>query len=195
MAVDRIRVVLVEDDPEAAGQYAHWTPDRWSATVVSTAEAALEAVDADTDVLVVGTGLPDRPAYRLVGTLRSRGFDSQMVVVGVEDETRDWETHGADGVVPAPVEGEPFRRKLARLADRIAYDRRLQEYYSLVSERAVMEAHHSPDELADSEEYQHLLERAGEVSRQLDGYLEDIADVDDYGTVFRGFFPGQVVEQ
>jgi DNA-binding NtrC family response regulator len=195
MADDRIRAVLVEDDPRAAGQYAHWTPDRWSVSVVSSAEAALEAVDGDTDVVVVGTDLPDEPAYRLVGTIRSQGFDSQVVVAGVGDEPQDWGVHGVDGVVPAPVEREPFREALAQLADRVAYDRRLQKYYSLVSERAVMEARHSSGELADSEEYQRLVERADELNRQVDEFLDDIAAVDDYGSVFRGFFPGRGVEQ
>lgn len=194
MSTRRIRTLLVEADPRAAGQYAHWTPEEWSVAVVETGEAALTAVDADTDLVVVGANLPDQPTYRLLGRIRSRGYECQLAVAGVDDDV-DWGAHGADGVVPAPVDRSSFRATLDRLADRIAYDRDLEQYYSLVSDLAVMEARHTPEELVASPEYQELRERAEAVSADLDESLAEIATVDDYATVFRGFFPGETAEE
>lgn len=187
-------MLLVEADPLAAGQYAHWTPEEWSVAVVETGEAALTTVDTDTDLVVVGADLPDQPAYRLLGRIRARGHECQLAVAGV-DEGVDWGTHGADGIVPAPVDRSSFRATLDRLADRIAYDRDLERYYSLVSDLAVLEARHTPEELEASPEYQDLRERADVISAELDESLDGIATVDDYATVFRGFFPGETAEE
>lgn len=193
MSTDRTRVLVVEDDARTAGQYVLWMPDHWSVAVVETGEAALSAVDPGTDVVVVGGEPSDQSAYRLLRRLRSRGYECQTLLVGMGDP--DVGDHGADELLPTPVDEDSFRETLGRLADRVAYDERLKEYYSLVSKKAVMEARRSPSELEDSEDYARLVERTREMNDNLDEMLAGISETDDYGSVFRGFFPGQIAPE
>lgn len=195
MSTDRTRVLVVEDDARRAGQYALWMPDHWSASVVETGEEALSAVDPGTDVVVVGGEPPDQSAYRLLRRLRSRGYECQTLLVGMEEPDLEFADHGADELLSTPVDESSFQSTLRRLADRVAYDERLKEYYSLVSKKAVMEARRSPAELADSEEYDRLVERTQEMNDSLDEMLAGISETDDYGSVFRGFFPGQIASE
>lgn len=194
MPTHRIRAVVVEANVETAGQYALWLPDHWSVTVVESGDAALSTVDSQTHVVIVGS-VQDQSVYRFLRRIRSRGSDAQILVIADEDGQFDPDVHDVDAIVPSPIDRESFREAIDRLADRVAYDERLEEYYSLVSRKAVMEARTSPDGLADSEEYRNLVSRTDDVSDRLDDLLDDIAEVDDYPSVFRGFFPGAVAPE
>lgn len=185
MGDEQTNLLIVAADPDRTRRFAAWAPDRWVVGTARDGRAALRALD-DVDVVVLAMDLPDRSGEGVLRELYNRGYECQVVAVTATDRTVSL----ADEVLAAPVDRSTYRATLDRAGDRVTYDERLREYYSLAARRAGMEARNSPEELAESEEYARLTERATRLRRRVDDLLEAASD-DDFEGVFRGFFPGE----
>lgn len=181
-----MRLLVVADDPDRLRRFSAWVPDQWAVGTARDGRAALRAVDEDVDVVVTCLELPDRSGESLIRAIHNYGYECQIVALSEAEEAVPL----ADDTVTAPVGREEFESALRRAGDRVAYDERLREYYSLVSKRATMEARNSPAELAESEEYDRVTERARQLRGRVDELLEE-ASGDGFDRVFRGFFPGR----
>jgi len=184
---DDTSVLVVEDNAELAGLYTSWTPEEWSVEAVTSGEEAVPAVDESTDIVVLDRRLPGCSGDEVLERLRGRGYDRQVVIVTAVEPDFDIVEMGFDDYLVKPVTRDTFERTLERLLARSAYASELREYYAAVSKLSVLEAHKRNEELAASDEYERLAERAVAHGERADELLEELlADPATHDQLFRG---------
>ena len=81
-----------------------------------------------------------------------------------------------DGYLVKPVTEEELRNAVERTLARASYNKKLQEFHSLVQKRHVLDEEKTMAERESSEEYAELEARLDDVSRQLDDIAATVAD-------------------
>lgn len=110
------RVLVVEDEPKTLDSLAEgFRLESWTVTAVSTGNAALAAAErAAFDLIVLDWMLPDRDGLEVLSTLRSKGFQTPVLMltarVTLEERVIGLES-GADDYLPKPF---AFAELLAR---------------------------------------------------------------------------------
>jgi len=84
-----------------------------------------------------------------------------------------------DDYLTKPVSRDDLVGVADRLSRRSAYDRTVQEYFSLTSKRVALEAEKPPESLETNEEYAALLDEIEALEEELDD-LADRLDDDDW---------------
>lgn len=177
-------VLVVEDESQVADLYRSYLADDYDVTVAETGAEALEAVDADTDAVLLDRRLPDRPGSEVLAEIRERDFDCRVAMVTAVEPDTDIVQMGFDLYLVKPATRDDIRTVVERLGTRASYDERLQEVASLVTKRAVLEAERTTAELDASAEYADLLDRIDELQGELDD-LSEAFSPDDYRLLFR----------
>lgn len=177
-------VLVVEDESQVADLYRSYLADDYDVTVAETGAEALEAVDADTDAVLLDRRLPDRPGSEVLAEIRERDLDCRVAMVTAVEPDTDIVQMGFDLYLVKPATRDDIRTVVERLGTRASYDERLQEVASLVTKRAVLEAERTAAELDASEEYADLLDRIDELQAELDD-LSEAFSPDDYRLLFR----------
>jgi len=85
---------------------------------------------------------------------------------------------GFDDYVTKPVTEDQLRDVVDSLLSRRQYDDRLQELFSLMSKRHVLEAEKSDADLATHDEYATLVEQIAEIRSSLDERVRSFDDED-----------------
>jgi DNA-binding response OmpR family regulator len=101
------RILIVEDHEDlASGLRRNLEYEGHRVVVAETAKRALEEVARDTpDLVVLDLGLPDRDGYYVLEELRSRGVQSQVLILsarGLESDKVKGFRLGADDYVTKP---------------------------------------------------------------------------------------------
>jgi len=115
--LDRVRVLIVEDDPELAGLLRDGLrAQRIDPTLAATvAEGRDRAAVSSYDVIILDVRLPGGNGFELCGELRRRGVTTPVLMLtaldAVDDRVRGLEV-GADDYLTKPF---AFRELLARL--------------------------------------------------------------------------------
>jgi DNA-binding response OmpR family regulator len=165
-------VLVVEDERDLAALYAGWLEDSYAVATAYTAAEAIEAVDEDTDVVLLDRRLPDDPGQTVLQAIRERGLDTRVAMVTAIDIDFDIVRLGFDDYITKPVSKETLRSVVETLLTRREYDERLAEYVQLVTKRVVLEKQKSESELENSEEYATLC-------ADIDAKKDTIADLTD----------------
>jgi len=180
-------VLVVEDDDAVARLFAEWLDEEYDVRVAGTADAGLDALDDAVDVVLLDRKLPNGDGVDVAQRIQRGQADPCVVMVTSVEPDFDIVDLAVDDYLVKPVERATLRATVARLADRLAYDSELREYYALARKRAVLEERKATDELADSEEYATLLEECARKRRRADELLHDAGD---YTGVFATLFSG-----
>jgi PAS domain S-box-containing protein len=126
VSLHRLRVLVVEDDPDAAGFVKNLLEMHGAAvvTVTSAAEALAAVAESRPDILISDIGLPERDGYQLIEEIRRRdGADAgPLLAVALtafarsEDRTRAL-LAGYQAHVAKPVESSELLATVASLAE------------------------------------------------------------------------------
>lgn len=171
-------VLVVDDEREIADLYARWLEDEYAVEVAYTGQDALDSLDDTIDVVLLDRRIPDLHGDEVLERIRERRLDCWVAMVTAVEPEFDILDMGFDDYLVKPVTGDNLRNTVATLVARGAYDAALRDHFAAVSKWAVLSAQHTPEELADSPEFQEL-EAAIETQRaELDEIMAELTDAD-----------------
>jgi DNA-binding response OmpR family regulator len=122
----------------------------------------------------------------VLATIRHRDLDCLIAMVTGVDADFDILEMPFDDYLSKPISEEDLTAVVDRLHRRSAYDDAIQDYFSLVSKQATLEAEKQPEQLAGNEEYAKLVDKIEARREELDSLTDqlDEADVDAFFTEF-----------
>jgi DNA-binding response OmpR family regulator len=168
-------VLVVEDEPDVAETYRRWLQSAYDVRLAADGEAAMAAVDDTVDVVLLDRMMPEMSGSEVLREIRGRGFDCRIAMVTAVDPDFDVIEMGFDAYVTKPPDREELIDTIDRLVDRADLDGDLQEYYSLVARRSALESEKTEAELAESDQYDDLLDRIDDAR---DAAGDDLGDME-----------------
>lgn len=161
-------VLLVDDEVSLADLYATWIEDSYAVATAYGGEEALEKIDSETDVILLDRRMPRISGDDVLEEIRAGELDCRIAMVTAVDPEFDILEMPFDDYLSKPVSEAELKDVVDRLSRLTEYDRRFQQYFSLVSKRATIETEKRPEELRSNEEYNSLIERIDSLEEKLD---------------------------
>ena len=160
MADDDADVVLVVDDEEEVAEvFALWLQDDYDTRVATSGAAALDALDADVDCVLLDRRMPDLSGDETLAEMRERGYDGPVAMVTAVDPDFDIVDMDFDDYLVKPVSKEELHETVTRLRSIRTYDESTQDQFALARKLATLELEKSEAELEANEEYVALKEQ------------------------------------
>lgn len=167
-------VLVAEDEDSVAEGYELWLGDRYEIRRASDGKEALDAVDDTVDVVLLDRMMPELSGADVLQGIRERGIDCRVAMVTAVEPDFDVIEMGFDAYVTKPPERDELIQTIEQLLDRARAEEEFQEYHSLMARKGALEAQKTEAELADSEEYQALLDRIEVERSAVDDHLGDM---------------------
>ena len=185
---DTQTVLVVDDEPDVADAYAAQLRERYAIRTAYSGQEALDAIDSSIDVVLLDRRMPEMSGDEVLQSLRSKGVETRVAMVTAVDPDFDIIEMPFDDYLTKPVSRSELFETVERLLTCAKYDSQFQEFYSLTSKLATLQANKSQSKLEDSEEYIELTERREDVREQLDETLSQFSD-DAFAAMFRELNP------
>jgi len=155
-------VLLVDDEADIVDVYALAFSEDYDVLKAYGGEEALEKV-SDADVVLLDRRMPGLSGQEVLSTIRERGSEVRVAMVTAVDPDFDIAEMPFDAYLTKPVEETELRETVDGLLTLADYDEQVRERFAIAEKMAALEAEKSRSELAESEEYQGLSERAAEL--------------------------------
>ncbi|WP_049923734.1 HalX domain-containing protein [Halopiger djelfimassiliensis] len=182
---EELEILVVDDEKRLADPFATWLETEWSAEAAYSGEGALEKLSDSVDVVLLDRRMPDLSGDEVLTEIRDAGYDCQVVMVTAVDPDFDIIDMGFDDYLVKPVSRDELIEIVEDVTTRATYEAEIQEYYSLVSKKALLESKKTERELAGNEEYQELRERVAELEARVDDAVAGLTTHDDFVAVFQ----------
>lgn len=169
-------VLLVDDEPLITEMFEVWLESHYEVTVANDGESALEEIDDDIDVVLLDRMMPGLSGDEALQEIRARGHDCRVAMVTAVEPDFDVLEMGFDDYLTKPVTEDDLLDTIDTLTSRAEYDDHLQEYFSLASKKATLEAAKPDEELQNHEEYQELTEQVQQTRQSVDTTLQQTGD-------------------
>ncbi|MFT4889924.1 MAG: DNA-binding response OmpR family regulator [Halobacteriales archaeon] len=182
---DGPHVLVVDDEPRLADLFATWIEGQYSVEAAYDGESALEAVTDSVEVVLLDRRMPGLSGDEVLERIRDRVADCRVVMVTAVDPDFDIIEMGFDDYLVKPVSKEDLLDVIETVLIRSEYATDVQEYYSLASKKALLEAEKPEQELEDNEEYRDLRERVEELDHRVDDTMSGLSTHDDFVGAFR----------
>ena len=169
-------ILIVEDDTELADLYASWLGTQWAVTTVYSGDEALEEITESLSVVLLDRRMPDRSGDDLIDVVRERNSSARIAMVTAVEPGFDIVEMGFDDYLLKPVTEYELVGAVEELLLRSAYDAQMREFYALASKRALLEQETSPQERAESDEYDDLLAQLRSTRRVVDETLSELSE-------------------
>lgn len=177
-------VLVVDDERNLADMLALFLPGDYDVLVAYGGVEAPEQVDDTVDVVLLDRRMPGLSGDEVLAEMRARGLNPAVAMLTAVEPDVEVLDMDFDEYMVKPVFKDDVRETVEVLVNRLAYDRRLRQLFSLVSKRAVLFAAHSESELEASQEYVDLESRIEKLRGELDEQVAGFADVE-FDGVFR----------
>ncbi len=178
------RVLVVDDESQLADLFATWLSAEWTTETAYDGSAALEKLDDSIDVVLLDRRMPGQSGDEVLERIREDGYDCRVIMVTAVDPDFDIIEMGFDDYLVKPVSKDELLELVASVANRSAYQSAVQDYYALVSKKALLESEKGESELADNPEYRELCERIDELEGRLDETVTEFTTHDDFVGAF-----------
>jgi len=155
-------VLLVDDEADIVDVYALAFSEDYNVLKAYGGEEALQKV-SDADVVLLDRRMPGLSGQEVLSTIRERGSEVRVAMVTAVDPDFDIAEMPFDAYLTKPVEETELRETVDGLLTLADYDEQVRERFAIAEKMAALEAEKSRSELAESEEYQELSERAAEL--------------------------------
>ena len=169
-------VLLVDDEKNITALFEAWLAEQYAVRTANSGPEALEVLDESVDVALLDRRMPSVSGDELLEQIREDGYDVRVAMVTAIDPDFDVLEMGFDDYLTKPVAREDLESLVETLLTRKTYDDDVQNYYALASKKAALETAKPASELAESVEYQDLLEELDTVEDGLSGQLTDDED-------------------
>ncbi len=182
---DEPEVLVVDDESRLADLFAAWLgTDRPVATAYN-GEEALEQMTDSVEVVLLDRRMPGLSGDEVLQEIRDSGYDCRVVMVTAVDPDFDIIEMGFDDYLVKPVSKDDLLEMVENVTTRSEYKTEIQEYYSLVSKKALLESEKADRELDDHDEYQDLCARVDELRGTVDDTVSEMSSHDDFVGAFQ----------
>jgi len=165
MSIAQPTVLLVDDEADIVDVYALAFSEEYDVLKASDGEEALEKV-SDADVVLLDRRMPGLSGREVLAAIRERGIDVRVAMVTAVDPDFDIAEMPFDAYLTKPVGEEELRETVDGLLTLTGYDEQVRERFAIAEKMAALETEKASPELAESEEYQRLAERAAELDAE-----------------------------
>lgn len=187
---DGADVLLVEDERELADLYAAWLGESYETEVVFSGADALGRLDAGRyEVVLLDRRMPVVSGDEVLDTIVADELECKVAMLTAVSPDFDLIEMGCDSYVVKPVTRDELLAVVERLLGLTEYQRDVQELYSLIEKRAVLEAEMTADALAESDEFAALNDEIATKHARSRASLESIED-EDFRVLMEGRAPG-----
>lgn len=169
-------VLVVDDEPDLADLYATWLASEYEVRTAYSGDSALDKLDDTIDYVLLDRRMPGISGDRVLDTIRERDINCRVAMVTAVEPDFDIIEMGFDDYVVKPVTSEDLFSLLERLTSVKSYDDVGQQYYQLAAKRAALESSKSETTLAESGEYNRLVNELEEVKKLADDRLGEVGD-------------------
>ncbi len=184
-----VTVLVVDDERDIADLYSTWLGEEHDVRTAYGAGEALDEADDAVDVVFLDRQMPEMNGDEVLEVLRERDFDCRVVMVTAVDPDFDIVDMPFDDYLTKPVMLEDLHEAVDRMLTRENYDERMQEFFSLASKKATLEAEKDHVELQGNEEYERLEAEVETLRKEADQSVTEFSDAEDFETLFHEF-PG-----
>ncbi|WP_247000054.1 HalX domain-containing protein [Halosolutus gelatinilyticus] len=182
---DGPEVLVVDDEARLADLFAAWLDTDWTVETAYDGSEALEMMTASVGVVLLDRRMPGLSGDDVLAEIRDAGYDCRVVMVTAVDPDFDIIEMGFDDYLVKPVSKDELLRMVDDVVGRSDYETDIQEYYALVSKKALLESEKADRELVDNEEYRTLCERVDELERRVDETVSGMTSHDDFVGAFQ----------
>ena len=187
-------VLIVEDEPDLANLYAAWLETDCSVETAYNGSEALEAIDSSIDVVLLDRRMPGLSGDTVLDTIRERELDCRVAMVTAVEPDFDIIGMGFDDYLVKPVSKSELLTIIDQLLLRSTYDEQLQEFFSLASKKALLDAQKTEAERRASQEYATLEDRLAVLRTQVDDTMAELLDKDVYRRLCQDIGRGSISE-
>ena len=164
-------VLVVDDETDLAELYRVYLDNACDTRVATGGEEALSRMDDTVDVVLLDRRMPDRSGHEVLSAIREAGYDARVAMLTAVEPDVDIVDMPFDDYMTKPVSQEDLVTLVEVLCYRAEYDDRSQEFFSLASKKAALEASGA----TDSEEYDELVDRVEAVRAEVDATLNRLS--------------------
>jgi len=175
-------VLVVDDEKEVADVYALRLREQYATETAYGGVAALDAVDENTDVVLLDRRMPDIGGDEVLAEIRDRELPARVIMITAVDPDFDIIEMPFDDYLCKPVEKADLVAAIDQQLTARRYDDRLTEYMEVTSKLALLENEKSAQSMEESDGVESLERRAEELRTAMD---EALTDFDDIATAFR----------
>jgi len=176
-------VLVVDDERGLADLYSIWLEDDYDVRTAYDGTDALDALDADVDVVLLDRQMPDISGDEVLSELRDRGIDCRVAMVTAVEPELDIVDLGFDDYLRKPVDRETLLETVERLLRRSTYDDTVTDFFAAARKQALLSESDDPT-VTESEEFADLEAELAELRGDLDAVVADF-DGADYEVLFR----------
>ncbi|WP_134671557.1 response regulator [Halorussus marinus] len=184
MSPNQSTVLVVDDEQDVADLYAMWLQDDYHVQNAYQGQEALDILDESVDVVLLDRRMPGQSGDEVLERIRERELNCRVVMVTAVKPDFDILEMGFDDYLVKPVSADELHETVSTMLARVDYDSKLQEYYSLVSKKAVLEAEKDEQALEANDEYVELRENVDQLREEVDASRDELTDHDDFVGAF-----------
>ncbi len=189
-ASDAVEVLVVDDEARLADLFAAWLQTEWSVETAYDGEEALEKMADSVEVVLLDRRMPGLSGDEVLESIRADGYDCRVVMVTAVDPDFDIIEMGFDDYLVKPVSKDELLGMVSDVSTRTQYEADVQEYYALVSKKALLESEKADRELERNEEYQELRDRVETLQARVDETVSGMQSHDDFVGAFQDLQSG-----
>lgn len=170
----RPTVLVVDDEAAIVNGHAARIESRYDVRRAYSGEEALEQLDERVDLVLLARRMPDLTGGEVLSEVRERDLGCRVAMLTGVGPSVDIIDMGFDDFLRKPVGNQELLDGVDCMLQRVRYDRRLQEFFSMASKAAVLETEHDRADLERHDEYRRLQADLRRMREELDGALEDL---------------------
>ncbi len=182
---DDVEILVVDDEARLADLFAAWLTTEWTVETAYDGAEALEKMADSVEVVLLDRRMPGLSGDEVLETIREEGYDCRVVMVTAVDPDFDIIEMGFDDYLVKPVSKDELVDMVETVSVRSEYENEIQEYYALVSKKALLESEKTDRELSNNDEYVDLTERVTELEERVDETVSGMKSHDDFVGAFQ----------
>ena len=182
---DAPAVLVIEDERDLVTVYERWLEEDYDVRVARDGETAKAELDSTVEVVVLDRLMPGISGDEVLEHIRERRYGCRVAIVSAVEPDFDVVEMGFDAYLTKPIEREDLLGVVEKLRRRNDYTDRVQEYFSLVSKKALLDSTKTAAEREDSERYADLVARIAELEVEVERIQSELTEDEDFQVAFR----------
>lgn len=153
------KVLIVEDETALGELYACWLSSTYTVELATDTASALACIDESVYVVILDRCLPDGNGDDVLSTIRDRGLSCRVAMVTGVDPSPEIADLAFDEYLCKPVSKAELLASTRRLLARRDYGEVLEEFYTVLRKKTLLESYCSRSALSSAEDYAALAAR------------------------------------
>ncbi|SNZ04200.1 HalX domain-containing protein [Natronoarchaeum philippinense] len=171
-------ILVVDDEERVTDLYATYLDELYSVRRAYSGAEALDAIDAQVDVVLLDRRMPELSGDEVLRQLREEGYDCRVVMVTAIEPDFDIVDMAFDEYLVKPATEEEVRDAVETQLLLDSYDTRLNEYFRLKAKLSALEDEKSYADLEADDRYEELTVLAESLREDLERMLSEYDELD-----------------